>query len=150
MSPLASIYFFKSWSRYSNTKYNFLSTCRTSCKLKHKTTSKYVSTLLLVTRAMYNKHTTCSNYLTMFGCSSSFSNDISLIAVDGTPSHSLHTCKRRVLHRNTGNSQLTHPILSSLRPPCDRSLSFWPCIQPRMFLHQFFLVFRNCPFCLPG
>ena len=28
-------------------------------------------------------------YLTMLGCSSSFSNDISLMAVEGTPSHSL-------------------------------------------------------------
>lgn len=55
-------------------------------------------------------HTILPLHLTMFGCSNSFNNDISLMAVEGTPSHSLRGTQ--VMKQQRALKTLTYQVLS--------------------------------------
>lgn len=81
-----SMNFFRSWLRNSNTRYSFFSRCTTSSSLARRRRSARGPR---VGRAGPTSLPPPPPHLTMLGCLSSLSREISLMAVLGTPSVSL-------------------------------------------------------------
>lgn len=85
-----SMNFFRSWLRNSNTRYSFFSLCTTSSSLGRDTSQDVAPR----TGTGPASPPPSPPHLTMLGCLSSLSREISLMAVLGTPSVSLQ--ERRV------------------------------------------------------